>query len=67
MKLGASASVQYSLIKMSFEIVVEPGSDTPRKLFIGSLLDITSEVIPSSEVNQRLDFSTRSAREAGLS
>lgn len=49
-----------------FRIVVEPGSVTPIKLFIGSLTDITSEVIPSSEVNKRLDFSTRSAREAGL-
>jgi hypothetical protein len=50
-----------------FRIVVEPGSDTPIKLFIDSLFDITSEVLPSSEVNQHLDFSTRSAREAGLS
>ncbi len=49
-----------------FRIVVEPGSETPRQLSVGSLLDITSEVLPSSEVNQRLDFSTRSAREAGL-
>jgi len=50
-----------------FRIVVEPGSDTPRKLFAGSLLDITSEILSLSEVNQHLDFSTRSAREAGLS
>jgi hypothetical protein len=50
-----------------FRIVVEPGSDTPRMLIIGSLIDITSEVLPLSEVNQILDFSTRSAREAGLS
>jgi hypothetical protein len=50
-----------------FRIVVEPGSDTPRKLIIGSLLDITSEALPLSEANQILDFSTRSAREAGLS
>ena len=50
-----------------FRIVVEPGSDAPRKLFAGSLIDITSEIIPSSEANQRLDFSTRSARDAGLS
>jgi hypothetical protein len=50
-----------------FRIVIEPGSETPRQISVGSLLDITSEVLPSSEVNQRLDFSTRSAREAGLS
>jgi hypothetical protein len=49
-----------------FRIVVEPGSTEPRELLIGSLLDITSEVIPSSEINQRFDFSTRSAREAGI-
>jgi hypothetical protein len=50
-----------------FRIVVEPGSETPRELSVGSLIDITSEVLMSSEVNQRLDFSPRSAREAGLS
>ncbi len=49
-----------------FRIVVEPGSDEPRKLAVGSLLDITSEVLPLSEASQYLDFSTRSAREAGL-
>jgi|WetSurMetagenome_2_1015567.scaffolds.fasta_scaffold01252_8 hypothetical protein len=49
-----------------YRIVVEPGSDTPIKLFVGSLIDITSDIIPLSEVNQRLDLSTRSAREAGL-
>jgi hypothetical protein len=31
-----------------FRIVVEPGSDAPRRLFVGSLLDITSEILPSS-------------------
>jgi hypothetical protein len=50
-----------------FRIVVEPGSDSPRKLFAGGLIDITSEVLPLSEVNQYLDFSTRRAREAGIS
>lgn len=50
-----------------FRIVVESGSDIPRKLPIGSLLDITSEVLPLSEVNQRCDFGTKSAREAGIS
>ena len=49
-----------------YRIVVEPGSNTHLKLFVGSLADITSEVIPSSEVNQCLDFSARSAKEAGL-
>jgi hypothetical protein len=49
-----------------FRIVVEPGSELPRELRVGSLLDITSEVLPLCEINQRFDFSTRSAREAGI-
>lgn len=49
-----------------FRIVAEPGVKTPMELVVGSLLDITSEVLPLSEVNQLLDFSTRSAREAGI-
>jgi hypothetical protein len=49
-----------------FRIVVEPGSNTPRKLAVGSLTDITSEVLPLAEVSQHLDFSPRSFQEAGL-
>lgn len=49
-----------------YRIVVEPGSAQPRKLVVGSLLDITSEILPSREANQRFDFSSRSAREAGF-
>ena len=49
-----------------FRIVVEPGCDQPRKLLVGSLVDITSEVLPSEKVNQLLDFSTTSFRAAGL-
>lgn len=49
-----------------FRIIVEPGSDTPTKLLAGCLADITSDVLPMSEVNEVLDFSTRSAREAGI-
>ena len=45
-----------------FRIAVEPFSSEPRKLAVGSLLDITSEVLPLSEANQHLDFSTRSFR-----
>lgn len=50
-----------------FRFVVRPGSNKAIKLIAGSLLDITSEVLPLSEVNQHLDFSTKSAKEAGLS
>jgi len=49
-----------------FRIVAEPGSHAPRTLPVGSLLDITSEVLPLSEINWRFDFSTKSAREAGI-
>jgi len=35
-----------------FRIVVEPGFDVPRKLCVGSLLDITTEVLPSSAALQ---------------
>ncbi len=52
--------------QQEFRIVVEPGCAGPRRIVVGSLLDITSEVLPSSEANQRFDFSKRSAREAGL-
>jgi hypothetical protein len=45
-----------------FRIAVEPFSSEARKLAVGSLLDITSEVLPLSEANQHLDFSTRSFR-----
>ncbi len=42
-----------------FRIAVEPGFEGPIKLFAGSLVDITSEVLPLSEANQYLDFSTK--------
>jgi hypothetical protein len=49
-----------------YRIVVRPGLDGPRVLTVGNLRDITSEILPSAEINDRLDFSTKSAREAGL-
>jgi len=49
-----------------YRIAVEPGSHEPIILRTGSLIDITSDIMPLSEVNQRLDFSSRSARQAGL-
>jgi hypothetical protein len=50
-----------------FRIVLRPGSGEPIQLMVGSLLDITSDVSPLREINQIVDFSTKSAREAGLS
>jgi hypothetical protein len=50
-----------------FRFVVWPGGDVAIRLKAGSLLDITSEVIPMDEANTRMDFSMESFREAGLS
>jgi len=49
-----------------FRLIVYPGSSDPVRLNVGSLVDITSEVLPLSDVNKHLDFSTESARKAGL-
>jgi len=48
-----------------FRIVVRPGLNLPRYLRVGSLRDITSEILPSLKVNESLDFSTKSAIEVG--
>lgn len=48
-----------------FRIAVEPGSVAPRLLSLGSLLDITSEVLPISEVNEYLDLKVRAAEPVG--
>jgi hypothetical protein len=47
-----------------FRFVVRPGSAQPVELRAGSLWDITSEVLPMSEINQWLDFSTKSFQQA---
>jgi hypothetical protein len=52
--------------QQEYRFVVWPGSGSPRELTLGSMKDITSEVLPASEVNQCLDFSTKSFQEAGL-
>jgi hypothetical protein len=49
-----------------FRIAVEPGSVMPRCLSIGSLLDITSEVLPMSDVNEYLDLKVKGADVVGL-
>ncbi|MGP8251616.1 MAG: hypothetical protein ACLQHF_06240 [Terracidiphilus sp.] len=42
-----------------FRIAVEPGSVAPRKLFVGSIIDIASDVLPISDVNEYLDLRIR--------
>jgi hypothetical protein len=49
-----------------FRLALQPSSGIPVKLSVGSLVDITSEICPVSRINELLDFSTKSAQEAGL-
>jgi hypothetical protein len=49
-----------------YRIVAKPGLGRPRTLRVGNLRDITSEILPSADINELLDFSSNSAREAGL-
>jgi hypothetical protein len=49
-----------------FRFVVYPAGTRAIELMVGSLLDITSEILPACEVNTCLDFSTKSFHEAGL-
>ena len=49
-----------------FRLVVQPGVPV-RKLVIGNLEDITSEILPLAEINKRFDSSPDAARKAGLS
>jgi hypothetical protein len=39
-----------------FRFIVRPGSSSPINLEIGSLADITSEVLPLSDVNQLIEL-----------
>jgi hypothetical protein len=39
-----------------FRFIVRPGSSSPINLEIGSLADITSEVLPLSDINQRIEL-----------
>jgi hypothetical protein len=39
-----------------FRFIVQPGSSSPINLEIGSLADITSEVLPLSEINRLIDL-----------
>jgi len=49
-----------------FRLVLQPSTGIAVQLSVGSLVDITSEVHPASEVNDLCDFSMTRAREAGL-
>jgi hypothetical protein len=49
-----------------FRLVVRPACNPARRLEIGSIEDITSEVLPLNEINRRFDFSPEAAQKAGL-
>jgi len=49
-----------------FRLTVSPGSTSPLKLTIGSLLDITTPIHLLSDINDIVDFGEESARQAGL-
>jgi hypothetical protein len=49
-----------------FRLTVRPGV-LLRKLEIGNLEDITSEILPLPEINRIVDLSPETARKAGLS
>ena len=49
-----------------FRIVVAPGLSFCRELVLGSLEDITTPVLPLSDLDTRVDFTPTSARDAGL-
>ena len=53
--------------QQEFRFAIWPGSAQPKLVSTGSLVDITSEIVPFTEANNRFDFSTRSAQEAMLS
>jgi hypothetical protein len=57
--------LEYSYQK-EFRFVFQPGRGQPLTLQAGSLADITSEVLPTFEMNTRLDFSSNSFQEAGF-
>jgi hypothetical protein len=50
-----------------FRLAVTPGLIEPLQLSLGSLADITSPVLPLSEINQIVDFTEASAEAAGIS
>ena len=49
-----------------FRIAVYPGRNDPVQILAGSLVDITTPVLPLAEINQLVKFSEENASEAGL-
>jgi hypothetical protein len=49
-----------------FRFIIRPAQSEPLSLFAGSTCDITSEVLPISDIDSLCDFGPESARRAGL-
>jgi hypothetical protein len=49
-----------------YRIVAEPGLSPYRELVLGSLVDITTPVLPLSDLDSIVEFTPASARDAGL-
>jgi hypothetical protein len=49
-----------------YRIVTEPGRSPYRELVLGSLEDITTPVLPLSDLDSMVEFTPKSARDAGL-
>jgi hypothetical protein len=65
-KIGAfRKSSQYSH-QREFRMVVQPGLSPYRELVLGSLKDITTPVLPLSDLDKLVNFTPASARDAGL-
>jgi hypothetical protein len=63
---GPFRKPSYFAYQSEFRLIVRPGIAL-RKMVIGNLEDITSEVLPLSEINRIVDLSPEAARKAGLS
>ena len=64
-KLGPFFKVNHFAYQQEFRILARSGSSEALTMRIGDLRDITSEVLPMKELDDRVDFSWKSAREAG--
>ena len=52
--------------QQEFRFSIMPGSREPVRLVVGSLEDITTPIHPLADINQIVDFGTKSAEQAGL-
>ena len=63
---GPFRKPSYFAYQSEFRLIVRPGIAL-RKMVIGNLDDITSDVLPLPEINRIVDLSPGAAHKAGLS